>query len=131
MADSLSTIKGMTDQVANKLKAQGINNTDEFVAAGLDQGARGKLAEKLGIDVSNLSELVNRADLARISGIAGVYADMLENAGVDSVKELSHRVPANLHAKLEEVNNKHKMTNRVPTASMVEDWVAQAKKLAK
>lgn len=131
MSDPLSSIKGMTDQMADKLKAHGIGNTDELVAAGLDQGDRRELADKLGVDVSKLSELVNRADLSRIKGIAGVYADLLESAGVDSVKELSHRVPANLHAKLEEVNDKHKMTSRVPTADMVEDWVAQAKKLAK
>ena len=47
-------------------------------------------------------ELVNRADLARIKGIGEVYSNLLENAGVDTVLELSKRVPANLHAKLVE-----------------------------
>ncbi|MEO8285399.1 MAG: DUF4332 domain-containing protein [Chloroflexota bacterium] len=131
MSDALSTIKGMTDQTAAKLKANGVGNTDELVAAALDQNDRRAFATKTGIDVSHLGELVNRADLARIKGIAGVYADMLENAGVDSVKELSHRVPANLQAKLDEVNTQHKMTTRVPNLEMVEDWVSQAKKLAR
>lgn len=129
-ADPIKSLKGITEALTGKLKAQGIDNTDQLVAAALDYSAREKLAGTLGIATAQLTELVNRADLARISGIAGVYADLLENAGVDSVKELSHRVPANLHAKLEEVNTKHKLTARPPTLSAVEGWVAEAKKLA-
>jgi CheY-specific phosphatase CheX len=64
-----------------------------------------------------------------LKGVWGVLADLLENAGVDTVKELSNRVPANLHAKLEEVNKSKKFTERPPTMSMVEEWVSQAKKL--
>jgi predicted flap endonuclease-1-like 5' DNA nuclease len=129
-ADPIKSLKGITDALAGKLKDHGIDNTDQLVAAALDYSAREKLAGTLGIATAQLTELVNRADLARISGIAGVYADLLENAGVDSVKELSHRVPANLHAKLEEVNGKLKLTARPPTLSAVEGWVAEAKKLA-
>jgi predicted flap endonuclease-1-like 5' DNA nuclease len=129
-ADPIKSLKGITDALAGKLKDHGIDNTDQLVAAALDYSAREKLAGTLGIATAQLTELVNRADLARISGIAGVYADLLENAGVDSVKELSHRVPANLHAKLEEVNGKLKLTTRPPTLSAVEGWVAEAKKLA-
>jgi hypothetical protein len=113
------------------MKSHGIDNTDELLSATADGSGRRKLAEELGIADSDLTELINRADLARIKGIAGVYADLLEYAGVDSVKELAHRVPANLHAKLEEANKEHKLTTRVPNEAQVEAWVAEAKSLAK
>jgi hypothetical protein len=32
----------------------------------------------------------------RINGVAGQFSELLEAAGVDTVKELKHRVPANL-----------------------------------
>ena len=76
-------------------------------------------------------ELANRADLARVRGIGGVFSDLLEQAGVDTVKELATRNPDNLHAKLVEVNADKKLAGRTPHQGMVKDWVAQAKELPK
>ena len=73
--------------------------------------------------------MANRADLARIKGISGVYSDLMEQAGVDTVKELAKRRPDNLLQKLTETNDAAKLTQRQPTAAMVEDWVTQAKAL--
>jgi predicted flap endonuclease-1-like 5' DNA nuclease len=78
-----------------------------------------------------LLELVNRADLARIKGVSGVYSDLLEEAGVDTVKELATRRPDNLHAKLLQTNEAKQLTQRPPAAAQVEDWVEQAKALPK
>ncbi|NLW72464.1 MAG: DUF4332 domain-containing protein, partial [Chloroflexi bacterium] len=74
-------------------------------------------------------EWVNHADLYRIKGVAQEYSDLLEEAGVDTVVELSKRVPANLHKKILEVNEAKKLVRRPPSESMVADWVAQAKDL--
>ena len=57
------------------------------------------------------------------------YSDLLEEAGVDTVKELRNRSPKNLHKKILEVNTKKKLVRRPPALSMVEDWVQQAKAL--
>jgi predicted flap endonuclease-1-like 5' DNA nuclease len=93
--------------------------------------ARKELAKKLGMEASAVLELANRADVARINGIGGVFSDLLENAGVDTVKELAKRDPANLMAKLTEVNAKKKLAGRLPTVAQVKDWVDQAKALPK
>ena len=69
------------------------------------------------------------ADLMRISGVGEEYSELLEAAGVDTVKELKHRVPANLHAKMKEVNEAKKLVRQLPSESGVEKWVAQAKEL--
>jgi predicted flap endonuclease-1-like 5' DNA nuclease len=129
MSDRISTIKGVSASLAAKMRANGIGNADQLLNAAMDYSGREQLAGKLGIGTPALTEIVNRADLARLKGVSAVYADLLENAGVDTVKELSNRVPANLHAKLGEVNKSKKLTQRPPSMSMVESWVAQAKKL--
>src|SRR5512142_642769 len=100
MATTVSTIKGMNPELAAKLKAEGITNTDQLLEAAGKSGLRRDLANKLGISGSELLELVNRADLARIKGIGDAYAHLLEEAGVDSVKALARRVPANLHDRM-------------------------------
>jgi hypothetical protein len=65
----------------------------------------------------------------RINGVAGQFAELLEAAGVDTVKELKHRVPANLLAKMEEVNAKKNLVNRVPGLPEIEKLIEQAKEL--
>jgi predicted flap endonuclease-1-like 5' DNA nuclease len=65
----------------------------------------------------------------RIEGIGSEYSDLLEEAGVDTVAELAQRVPANLAAKLAEINAKKKLVRRVPGEVTVTEWVKQAKKL--
>ena len=74
----------------------------------LQKKEREALAKKSGISEKLILKWANHADLFRIKGIAGQFADLLEASGVDTVKELRHRVAANLHAKLVEVNNAKK-----------------------
>jgi len=72
---------------------------------------------------------VNIADLFRIKGVGEEYSDLLEEAGVDTVVELSKRVPEHLHAKVVEVNEAKKLVRVVPTLAMIESWIAEAKTL--
>lgn len=61
--------------------------------------------------------------------MAGQFAELLEAAGVDTVKELRHRVVANLHPKLIEVNESKHLCHRVPSETELERMIAQAKEL--
>ena len=65
----------------------------------------------------------------RIKGVATQYAELLEAAGVDTVKELRNRNAANLALAMRTTNEKKKLVRQVPSESMVSNWVAQAKKL--
>ncbi len=123
-------IRGIEPSTAEKLAAAGIATADALLEAGKTPKGRKELAEKVGVDPAEILELVNRADLARIRGIGDVYSNLLENAGVDTVVELSRRVPANLHAKLVEQTLAGD-ARRAPTLAQVEDWVRQAKELGR
>jgi predicted flap endonuclease-1-like 5' DNA nuclease len=124
-------IKGVTEALAAKLVEAGIKDSDQLLEKAKSPEGRKEMAGKLGIDAKQVLELANRADLIRIKGVAGAFSDMLENAGVDTVKELAGRVPENLQAKLAEVNEKMKLSQRTPTVDAVADWVKQAKALPK
>lgn len=127
----LNDLRGISPAIYKKLKAKGIDTEEELLKAGNTAKARQELASSSGVDGKALLELLNRADLARVKGIGEVYSNLLEEVGVDTVKELATRVPANLCAKIVEVNTKKKLTERPPTEGMVADWVAQAKALPK
>lgn len=64
-----------------------------------------------------------------IQGVGPQFAELLEAAGVDTVKEFGHRVAANLVAKMQEVNEQKHLTKVVPTVEQVQAMIDQAKEL--
>jgi predicted flap endonuclease-1-like 5' DNA nuclease len=125
----LTDIKGIDEAIAEKLAQAGATNSARLLELGGSAAGRRQLAAAAGLDGSQLLKWVNRADLDRISGVAGVYADLLEIAGVDTVKELATRRPDNLHTRLLEINAAQSLTKRPPTTNDVEKWVTEAKQL--
>ena len=66
------------------------------------------------------------ADLQRLTGIGRKYAELLREAGVESVRALARRNPQNLHEKLREVNGQHQIVSQAPALELVANWIAQA-----
>jgi predicted flap endonuclease-1-like 5' DNA nuclease len=125
----LERVEGIGEMYAEKLRATGVSSTKSLLAKGATTKGRKEIAENSGISDSLILEWVNHVDLFRIKGIFEEYADLLEEAGVDTVPELAQRNPANLYDKLVEVNSKKNLVRRLPGKLQVENWVAQAKKL--
>ncbi len=122
-------IEGIGPAYAKKLTKAGIRTVEALLQKGASDKGRKEIAEAAGIDTTLILEWTNRADLFRIRGIGVQYSDLLEKAGVDTVVELSKRIPANLHAKMDEVNKAKNCVNVMPSVKQVEDWIGQAKKL--
>ena len=65
-----------------------------------------------------------------IGGVGPEYADALNRIGIDSVKELSKRVPQATLDKIVEFDKKSPdVIRKLPTLANVKDWIAQAKKM--
>lgn len=125
----IAKIEGIGPAFKEKLAAVGISTTEKLLAIGCKAKAREELAAKTGIAPKLILEWVNLADLMRIKGVGEEYSDLLEEAGVDTVVELSNRKAENLHPKILETNKEKKLVRRPPTLKQVERWVAEAKKL--
>ncbi|MEM7051331.1 MAG: DUF4332 domain-containing protein [Acidobacteriota bacterium] len=125
----IDEIEGIGPKYAAKLKPAGIKNTKDFLKHCADRKGRKKVSGETGISEKLLLEWANMADLMRINGIGRQFAELLEAAGVDTVKELRNRKPANLAAKMAETREKTKVAKVAPPESKVEDWVQQAKSL--
>ena len=126
---NIEDIEGIGPTYAAKLNAAGVKTTDDLLNAGSLPKGREELAEKTGISATLILEWVNLADLFRIKGVGEEYSDLLEEAGVDTVVELSQRNPENLHAKICEINEEKKLVRRPPTLNNVRSWIEQAKTL--
>ena len=127
----LETIEGIGPKYRKALAKAGVTTTQGLLKAGGQRKGRRELARGSGCSEHQILEWVNRADLMRVRGVGEEYSDLLECAGVDTVKELRGRKAANLHAKMLEVNTakKRRLVRRPPGLSEVEGWIAHAKKL--
>ena len=126
---NIEKIEGIGPKSGEALRNAGIKTVDDLLDAGASRKARAALAIKTGISEARILKCVNMADLFRINGVASQYAELLECAGVDTVKELQHRNAENLATQMAEVNKAKNLVRRPPSTTIVRDWVAQAKKL--
>lgn len=129
MAYKIDEIEGIGESYAQKLEAAGVKTTEDLLEKAKSPAGRKALAEEAGISEKLILKWTNHADLFRIKGVAGQFAELLEAAGVDTVKEFRHRIAANLQPKLAEVNEGKNLCNRVPSVTELEKMIAQAKEL--
>jgi predicted flap endonuclease-1-like 5' DNA nuclease len=130
MSDPIGKIKGLDAEVKAKLEAEGIQNTQQLLEHTQTDKQRAELARKIGTTPHVLKELANRADLMRLKGVGGDMSNLLEEAGVNSCKELQHRVPEKLHKTLAELQASKKIAHHTPTLAQVTEWIAEAKTLS-
>jgi predicted flap endonuclease-1-like 5' DNA nuclease len=129
MAYSIQDIEGIGSAYGERLSAIGINSTEDLLANAGSKSGRKSIAEKTEIPEPLILTWVNHADLMRINGVAGQFSELLEAAGVDTVKEFAQRNAENLHIKLAEVNREFGLTGKVPSVESLSEMIAQAKKL--
>jgi predicted flap endonuclease-1-like 5' DNA nuclease len=129
MSYDISEIEGIGPTYSKTLGEAGIKTTEDLLRLCCSAKGRKETAAATGLTEKQLLKWANMADLMRISGVGEEYSELLEAAGVDTVKELQHRVPENLAAKMAEVNETKKLVRMVPATSMVARWVEQAKTL--
>ena len=125
----LSMIEGIGEAYENKLKEAGIRSVEKLLDFCGEKKNRDDLAKKTGISEKLILTWTNHADLFRIKGVGGQYAELLEAAGVDSVIELAQRKPHNLYQKMKETSEMKHLVNRIPTETMVKHWVDESSKL--
>jgi predicted flap endonuclease-1-like 5' DNA nuclease len=129
MSLHVSKLRGISVDVRQKLKRQGISYTHQLLQAAGSAEQRRRLAQRSGVDEAGLLRLVRRADLARVKGVGAIFADMLEMIGVDQVTTLAEQDPLDLRARLHQLNAAERLARRAPTAEEVQQWTTQARAL--
>lgn len=129
MGYKIDVIEGVGPALSEKLATVGIKTTGDLLQKCAGVQGRKAVSEATGIGESSILKWSNHADLMRIRGIGGQYAELLEASSVDTVKELQNRNAENLAAKMATVNASKKLTRAVPSASSLRRWIHEAKEL--
>jgi predicted flap endonuclease-1-like 5' DNA nuclease len=126
---SIAELDTLQPGIATKFRSFGIRTTGKLLEMAKDPKGRQELAERTGLSPQCLLRFANYADKMRIKGIGEDYAELLEAAGVDTVRELKYRNPANLAKRMAEVNKRLKLVRALPSEKVVLRWIETAKKL--
>lgn len=129
MSYPITDIEGIDGEAAAILKSAGIRSTGRLLESARSVKGRKLLAAKTGFDEKSLLCWANVADRMRVKGISREYAELLQAAGVDTVKELKYRNPANLARAMADANKKRKLVRFLPSEKVVARWIDHAKKL--
>ncbi len=120
-------IKGIGPQLGKELRALGITTVAELITA--DPRA---LAEKTRATRDMIKHLQTTAQLLMIPGIKETQAELLEEAGITTRKELAIQEPIQLSQKLETIAKTYVEQGRLaesekPTMEEIVSWIRQAK----
>lgn len=129
MSYPITDIDGVDDDTAVILKSVKIRTTDKLLEAARTSRGRKSLSAKTGIEEKRLLAFANMADCMRVRGISREYAELLQAAGVGTVKELKYRNPANLAAAMANANKKRKRVRLLPSEKLIVRWIEDARKL--
>lgn len=125
----IGELDGVNERHATRLKSLGISSSEELLTYGATRRGRRELSAATRLGEKRIGEWVKRADLLRVPGVSGKFANLLEAAGVETARDLKKASPAKLHARLSELNTKRSIVGRMPGEGEVGRWIAAAKDL--
>ncbi|TAE60524.1 MAG: DUF4332 domain-containing protein [Bacteroidetes bacterium] len=123
----IADIEGIGPAYAEKLQKAGVRSVEALLKRAAGAKGRKELSEATGIDSTLILKWANMADLFRIKGVAAQFSELLEAAGVDTIKELRTRNAENLYAKVKEVNDAKKKVRQIPSLKQIQGFIDQAK----
>lgn len=129
MTYKIEQIEGIGSHYAERLGAADVRTTEDLLRRCATPDGRMQLGMKTDISTSQLQTWSHQADLMRVSGIGSEFGQLLETAGVESVKQLGMRDPENITFLLQRVNDEKQLTRVVPPVRTVSKWIHRAKML--
>ena len=102
----LDKFPGIQTKYLDKLEAVGIKNSRNLFNEAKDKKERERLSQTTEIPIVILNELVSLSDLARAYGVGPIFARMIYDVGVKSIKEFIEYTAEDFIRIYEEKNQK-------------------------
>jgi hypothetical protein len=125
----LSDFPDVDIESINKLDKIGIYNSKQLFEKTQTNYDIEDIIEESGISEEDLVELINMSDLVRIWGVGAIFARIVLEAGIKSVKEFAGSDPKKSYKKYIEINNKKGYTKATFVEKDIEFCVEMAKEL--
>ena len=84
----IDTFPGIPTKYVDRLAAEGIKNSRQLFMEAKDKSERNRISQRTDIPIEVLNEVVCLSDLVRAYGIGPVFARMIYDFGIKSIKDL-------------------------------------------
>ena len=118
---TLEYLRGISDSDVGRLRAAGIQHTNQLLHRTSLDIDRKRLSKKTGISAERLLDFAHECTLLEVSGMER-HLQTVRRFGIGSVKDLRAQDADDLHAKLAEAIG----LAGAPSRSDVQYWVSQA-----
>ncbi|HID82619.1 MAG TPA: DUF4332 domain-containing protein [Chromatiales bacterium] len=125
----IEEIEGIGRGYGKKLRGMGIATTTHLLDKCPDTPSMQPVIQTMNLEDWVIRSWVSMADLMRVRGIDGQYAELLNFSDIHSVQALANANAAGLAAKLKQVNDKEHRVKEVPDTDTIAGWIDQAKTL--
>ncbi len=125
----VETIEGIGAGFGNKLKADGITTTEALLELCASDAGVDRLCKCVDLDEATVRNWGTMADLMRIKGLGGQWAELMWRAGVSNVQDLAKQDIVPLRAKMREVNDAEHRVAELPGEKRVTKFIEDAAQL--
>lgn len=125
----IETIEGIGTGFGAKLKADGIKSTEALLELCATDEGISRVCRCVDLDENTVRNWGTMADLIRIKGLGGQWAELLWRSGVTSVQDLATRDLEPLRARMKEVNESEHRVAEMPGEHRVSEFLKEAARL--
>lgn len=126
----IEEIEGIGKGYGKQLRKIGISRTGDLINQCAKPDDIRPIAETMKLEDWVIGSWTSMADLCRIKGIGGQFAELLDFSGMHSVQQLAKANASGLLARITETNEKEHRVSEVPNVETVKSWIEYAKELA-
>ena len=125
----IEKIEGSGAGFGKRLNADGITTTEALLdLCRTDEGVA-RVCKCVELDEKTVRNWGTMADLMRINGLGGQWAELMWRAGVSNVQDLAQRDIVPLRAKMREINDAEHRVAELPGEKRVTKFIAEAGQL--
>jgi|GEM_PF-725263 len=125
----IEEVEGVGKGYGRKLREMGINTTTDLIEKCPDITSMKSVIETMNLEDWVIRSWTSMADLMRVRGIGGQYAELLNFSDIASVQALAKANSAGLAEKMKQVNEKEHRVKQAPSRDNIAGWIEHAKTL--
>ena len=125
----IESIEGIGEGFGKRLKADGISTTEALLELCASDAGIARVCKCVELDEDTVKNWGTMADLMRIKGLGGQWAELMWRAGVSSVQDLAQREIEPLRARMREVNEEEHRVTELPGEKRVRKFIEDAGQL--
>ncbi len=125
----IEEVEGIGPAYGKRLRTIGISSTCDLVRTCLgNEDKIQEIAKTIKVKKEAVADWTGMADLMRLPGVNGQFAELIQTVGTVSVDELAKVDAKVLLTKMSEFNAKTSIVPEVPALEVLTEWISAAKK---